>query len=69
MTICARYHSFFSSASHRSNKFGNAPQTHLRIGYYADKKRDWETNLSSLVGVDGFERRSRRGDTLKAKRI
>ena len=29
---------FFSSASHRSNKFGNAPQTHLRIGYYADQR-------------------------------
>lgn len=48
MTICARYHSFFSSASHRSNKFGNAPQTHLRIGYYADKKKEIGKPISLL---------------------
>ena len=49
MRINCRYHSFyFASTSHRSNKFGNAPQTHLRIGYYADKKKRLGKPISLL---------------------
>ncbi len=33
------------------------------------QKRDWETNLSSRVGVDGFDRRSRSGNTFEIKLI
>lgn len=33
------------------------------------KKRDWKTNLYSQVGVDGFDRQSRSGNTFEIKDI